>query len=243
MAANLQHQESLRQRMVADIAHELRTPLSVIQGNLQAILDNVYPLTTEEVRTIYSETELLSRLVTDLHDLAQAEAGQLLLTRQQISVTNILGRMAEIFRPMADQKGVKLTTLPPNPDVSVSADPDRLQQVFHNLLGNAFRHTPPGGQIELGAKLGSAGSARFWVQNTGAGIAADQLPFVFDRFYRIDRSRSRSDGYTSGAGLGLAIAKAIIESHGGTVGADSRLGIDVVFWFELPVAPQNLHQS
>lgn len=261
MAVNLQHQEELRQHMVADIAHELRTPLSVIQGNLQAIIDGVYPLEKREVETIYEETRLLSRLISDLHELAQAEAGQLLLTRQPISVSDVLAHMVDSFQPLATEKKITLVSVPPDPNPEIVVDPDRLQQILHNLLGNALRHTAPGGTIHLTAQLLTddelAGErfqqhhndytkedrtkyVRFRVQDSGEGIQADALPHVFDRFYRVDSSRNHTSGWhqvnDGGTGLGLAIAKALVELHGGHISVESQLGKGTTFWFDLPAA-------
>ena len=235
MATNLRHQEDLRQRMVADIAHELRTPLSVVQGNLQAILDGVYPLERAEIQTIADETRVLSRLVSDLHELAQAEAGHLPLERQITPVATVLRQMAESFRTLAEQGSVSLLVDPPQPELAVDADPDRLQQVLHNLLGNALRHTPPAGTVWLAAHA-TGHAVRFSIKDSGAGIAAADLPHVYDRFYRADSSRSRDAGYTSGAGLGLAIVKVLVDAHGGRVGVESREGQGATFWFELPCA-------
>lgn len=241
MAASLQEQEALRQRLVADIAHELRTPLSVVQGGLQAILDGVYPLEMDEVRTIHDETQLLSRLIRDLHELAQAEAGRLPLVRQPIDAATALTQMAARFRSLTEPRAIELRVQPPAHPLSVDADPDRLQQILHNLLGNAVRHTPDRGWIELGAKAGAGERVRFWVSNSGPGIPPAQLPHVFERFYRGDASRARETmeaseegGYTSGAGLGLAIVKALTLAHGGQVGVESVVDERTTFWFELP---------
>ncbi len=240
MAANLQEQEALRQRMVSDIAHELRTPLSVVQGGLQAILDGVYPLEMDEIHTIHDETQLLSRLISDLHELAQAEAGRLPLVRQPIDAETALTQMAARFRSLTGPRAIELRVRPPSPPLTVDADPDRLQQILHNLLGNAVRHTPDGGWIELGA-VASDKRVRFWVSNSGPGIPPAQLPHVFERFYRGDASRTREEpdnaedlGYTSGAGLGLAIVKALTLAHGGQVGVESVVDERTTFWFELP---------
>lgn len=235
MAAHLRQQEELRQRMVADIAHELRTPLSVVQGNLQAILDGVYPLEMREIQALADETQVLSRLVSDLHELAQAEAGQLLLERQATPVDAALRRTAESFRSLADQGRVTLVVAETPPDLVVNADPDRLQQILHNLLANALRHTPAGGSVHLAAHVHGA-AVRFSIQDSGPGIAAADVDHIFDRFYRADRSRTRAAGYTSGVGLGLAIVKALVEAHGGRVGVESQEGRGAMFWFDLPVA-------
>ena len=244
MAGNLRRQEELRQRLVADIAHELRTPLSVVQGNLQAILDGVYPLEAREIRIIYDETRLLARLVNDLHELAQAEAQRLPLLLQRIDAAAALASTAESFRTLAEEKGVTLAVAAPAPGLEAEADPDRLLQIMHNLVGNALRHTPPGGEVALGAAGDGTGNlVRFQVRNSGAGIAPADLPHVFDRFYRTEASRSREPGddagYPAGTGLGLAIVKALAEAHGGAVGVESAAdGADSgsTFWFTLPRA-------
>lgn len=235
MAASLHEQEQLRQRLVGDIAHELRTPLSVIQGNLQAILDGVYPLEAAEVRVIYDETRLLARLVSDLHELAQAEARRLPLACEAIDPCAALASTHDLFRPLADQKGVALR-VEPQTAPAILADPERLQQILHNLVGNALRHTPPGGAVTLSCRQSGSG-VRFQVADTGPGVDAADLSHVFDRFYRADRDRSRTaDTLTSGTGLGLAIVKALVEAHGGQVGAESEPGRGACFWFVLPSA-------
>lgn len=244
MSARLRRQEALRRRLMADVAHELRTPLSVIQGNLQAMLDGVYPLSHDEIRTVHRETRLLSRLVDDLHELAQAEAGALALQRQPLAVTEALERMAALFTPIMAARGVELRIHPPTRDLIVSADPDRLQQILHNLLGNALRHTPTGGVITLGAQAHPSSQSQsvcFTVSDTGPGIAPEHLPHVFDRFYRADASRRRAgvdtgeNDHTTGAGLGLAIVRALVEAHDGSIGVESSVGGGATFRVILPL--------
>lgn len=237
MAESLEAQELLRQRLVSDVAHELRTPLSVVQGNLQAILDGVYPLNTEEIRTIFDETQLLSRLVADLHELAQAEAGRLPLQRQPLPVAGILSHLADLYTPLALKKGIQFEVDAPAQPVEVSADPDRLQQILHNLVGNALRHTPSGERIRITAAAEGSGDARavrFTIQDTGGGIATDDLPYVFERFYRGEASRLRPTEQSAGAGLGLAIAKALVHAHGGQIGVHATIPHGATFWFTLP---------
>ncbi len=234
MASSLQEQETLRRRLVSDLAHELRTPLSVIQGNLQALLDGVYPLSMDELRTVYDETDLLVRLVHDLHELAQAEAGRLPLSLQHIQVHSALQHMANLFRPIAGQRGVSLTLRPIPEDMTMLADPDRLHQILHNLLGNALRHTPSGGSVTLTAERRPDGMARISVADSGPGILPQDLPHVFERFYQSGDRHDRQDDYTAGAGLGLAIIKALVEAHSGSVGVQSTPGRGATFWFDLP---------
>lgn len=265
MAANLHRQEMLRQRMVADIAHELRTPLSVVQGNLQAMLDGIYPLEKSEIATIYGETRVLSRLIQDLHELAQAEAGSLPLALQHLDVIDVVTHMANLFRPLAEERGIRLLTrMPPGdaPPLLAVGDADRVQQILYNLIGNGLRHTPTDGTLYLWAKgMGPKGLVegkkegkekefssddyakyvRFGITDSGPGIPPQDLPHIFDRFYRGDTSRTRAempepDRYTSEAGLGLAIVKALVEAQGGRVGVESQPNEGATFWFDLPAA-------
>jgi len=239
MAAALEQAETQRRNMIADVAHELRTPLSVLQGNLRAILDDVYPLDKTEVASLYDQTRLLSRLVNDLHELAQAEAGQLQLRLQPTDVGGLVHKAAATFGPVAEARGVALTCQAPPDLPSVLADSARLTQVLHNLLTNALHFTPAGGTISLSAgqngKLnGHPSSLWLAVQDTGEGILPEHLPHVFDRFYRADPARSRATG---GSGLGLAIARAIVEAHGGdvSVASDGVPGRGSVFTVHLPL--------
>jgi signal transduction histidine kinase len=239
MAAALEQAETLRRNMIADVAHELRTPLSVLQGNLRAILDDVYPLDKTEVANLYDQTRLLSRLVNDLHELAQAEAGQLQLRLQPTDVGGLVHKAAAAFGPVAEARGVTLNCQAPPDLPSVLADSARLTQVLHNLLTNALHFTPPGGTISLSAgqngKLnGQPASLWLAVRDTGEGILPEHLSHVFDRFYRADPARSRASG---GSGLGLAIARAIVEAHGGEmcVASDGVPGRGSVFTVHLPL--------
>lgn len=233
MASSLQEQELLRRRLVSDLAHELRTPLSVIQGNLQALLDGVYPLSLDELQTVYDETDLLVRLVHDLHELAQAEAGRLPLSLQHIHVSGALQHMANLFRPVAGQRAISIAVRPISDGLAVNADPDRLHQMLHNLIGNAMRHTPAGGSVTLSAERLPAGAVRILVSDSGPGIFAEDLPHVFERFYQSGDRHVPKDSYTAGAGLGLAIVKALAEAHGGSVGVQSKPGEGATFWFDL----------
>jgi signal transduction histidine kinase len=264
--------------MVADIAHELRTPLSLIQGSLEAILDGMYELNLDNVASVHEETLVLTRLVDDLRDLALAEAGQLRLDREEVDVADLIARSVERFRAQAAEQQVCLETelapgLPP-----VHGDAQRLGQVLGNLLSNALRYTPPGGRIRIGVGVVSeeewkAGRLEGWkigrlegrgkqaapkpsnlptfqssnlpifqpsnhpllvtITDTGPGIPAEDVPYVFERFYRADKSRTRASG---GSGLGLAIARQIVQAHGGRMGVDSQPGAGSTFFFTLPVS-------
>jgi two-component system OmpR family sensor kinase/two-component system sensor histidine kinase BaeS len=232
MAAALAAGEAERRQMVADIAHELRTPLTVIQGNLRAMLDEVYPLSRDEVARIYEASLGLSRLVDDLRMLSLAEAGRLDLHVQPVVVGPLLAREAALFADLAAGQGVHLHVETPGDLPEALADPERLAQVLHNLLSNALRHTPAGGRITLRAAARSNGSVQLEVEDTGAGIAPEDLPHVFERFYRADRGRTRERG---GSGLGLTIAHELVRLQGGAMGVESAPGQGARFWFTLPV--------
>ncbi len=232
MAASLQKQEELRRRLVADVAHELRTPLSVVRGNLEALLDGVHAMTLENVSAILDEVLLLGHLTDDLRELALAEAGQLPLHRQPIALDELAARMAGSLGPVAQERGVKLEFDAPADLPVVDGDWQRLTQVLHNLLGNALRHTPAGGKVQVAARPADDGRMLVvTVSDTGSGIPPEDLPFVFERFYQADRQRRRD-----GSGLGLAIVKQLVEAHGGGIRVESELGQGTRFVFTLPLA-------
>jgi signal transduction histidine kinase len=234
MAEQLQQAETLRRNLLADVAHELRHPLHILQGNLQAILDDVYPLSKEEIARLVDQTHHLTTLVKDLHELAQAEAHQLPLDKQPTDIADLVKETAADFKPFAAAKQIQLKVelLGALPPVVNSLDPARIRQVVHNLLDNALRHTPENGTITVQLEQVAA-ALQVAVQDNGDGIAPEQISHVFDRFYRTDSGRSRNHG---GAGLGLAIAKAIVEAHDGEIGVQSE-GIQMgsTFVFRLPV--------
>lgn len=232
MADELQRAETQRRNLIADIAHELRTPLAVLQGNLSALLDGVYPLKRGEIATLYDETRLLNRLVDDLRELALADAGQLQLNLQTVNIGEALRAAVASSAIAAEAQQVRVEVQIVE-DLRVRADPDRLAQILRNLLANALRHTPSGGTISLACSVNRQPSSfvTITVTDTGEGIAAEEVPQVFDRFYRGDKSRARISG---GTGLGLAIAKAWCQAMGGTIGVESERGRGSRFWFTLP---------
>ena len=234
MAASLAEAETLRRNLIADVSHELRTPLTIIQGNIQAILEGVYPLEMAQMAGLYDETRLLTRLVDDLHDLALADAGQLRLERTPVNVSDLARTAVGQFEPVAEAAGVKLT-LETSEDVpEVLGDADRLAQVLRNLLSNAIRHTPAGGQVVM--RVGRSGEqVTIQVADTGSGIAPEDFPHVFDRFYRGDKSRSRRGG---GAGLGLAITRQLVTAHGGQIEVASAPGLGTTFSIALLAATE-----
>lgn len=231
MADSLAQHEELRRNLIADVAHELRTPLTVIQGNLEAMLDGVLPASPQEIATLRDETALLARLVSDLRLLSLAEAGQLKLERVKTDPAELVARAVEPFRLLAQSGQVELAMdIAPNLP-SVSVDADRIAQVIRNLLSNALRHTPAGGRVIVTCRNVESQNLLITVSDTGEGIPPDDLPFVFDRFYRADKSRSRTSG---GSGIGLAIVKQLVEAHGGKVWVESQPGQGTTFGFTLP---------
>ena len=234
MTATLQSQQELRQRLMADVAHELRTPLAVIRGNLEALLDGVHPLTEENVSAILDEVLLLGRLTDDLRELALAEAGQLELHREAIDLGDLVYRIHISLEPLAKEREIRLVSDMPEGLPAAYADQQRLSQVFHNLLSNAIRHTPAGGEIRVSAERAENPSfLRVTVSDTGSGIAPADLSSLFERFSKADKSRRREQG---GTGLGLSIVKQFIEAHDGQIGVESELGKGMTITFTLPIA-------
>jgi two-component system OmpR family sensor kinase/two-component system sensor histidine kinase BaeS len=229
MTTALSESERQRQNMVADVAHELRTPLTVLQGNLRAILDGVYASSEVEISRLYDETRLLSRLVDDLRELALADAGQLRLYLRPTDVGHIIRSTVEGLAPAAKAQEVALGERIAGDLPIVQADSDRVAQVLRNLLVNAVRHTPPGGSVTVTAGL-TADGVEIAVSDTGEGIAPDDLPHVFERFWRADAARSR----TGGTGLGLAVAQSLVEAQGGRMWAESTPGEGSTLRFTLP---------
>ena len=232
MAADLEYAEQLRRNMVADVAHELRTPLSNIQGYLEAIRDGVIEPNAAAIRSLNEEASLLSRLVNELQELSLAEAGELKLVYQAEDITNLVKQAVTPWQPQVTARELSLSVELPDDLPLVNIDWQRVNQVLHNILENAVAHTPKGGAINV-----TAGAKGKWVEvsvsDTGEGIPAEDLPHIFERFYRVDKSRARATG---GSGLGLTIARRLIEAHGGTIAVQSKLGEGSRFSFTLPVA-------
>ena len=232
MAGAVGRQEALRRRMAADIAHELRTPLAVVQADLEAMLDGVRPLSAGALEEVHEETRLLSRLIDDLRDLSLAETGGLPLHETATDLGALARASATRFVPRAQEKEVRLGVEGADEPSTVQADADRISQVLGNLLENALRHVPKGGVItvRLVARPDGAGVT---VHNTGRGIPEEHLPNLFERFYRADPARSRTNG---GSGIGLAVVKQLVEAHGGRVWAESPPEGGATFGFTLPSA-------
>jgi len=236
LAETLETADRQRRELMADVAHELRTPLAVIQGNLEGLRDGVYEATPDHLDLVLDETYKLSRLVEDLRLLTLAEAGQLTLDVQTLNVRQLLADVRDTYAYQAGEADISLAldlaeSLPP-----LSADPQRLGQVLGNLLTNALRHTPPGGAVTLGAAVVPGENLlQLWVSDTGEGIPPDDLMRIFDRFWRGDVARSRTTG--AGSGLGLAIAKSLVEAHRGRIWAESELGLGTTVTCQLPLSP------
>lgn len=229
MTTELDRAEQQRRNMTADIAHELRNPLHVIQGNLEGMLDKVYEPTPENISATLEETRLLARLVNDLQTLSLAESGQLPLNRTSFMVEDLLADVVTSFSVYASEQGVELTSSAAA-GLQLSADYDRLDQVCSNLVSNALRYTHSGGSIQLQAEQHDD-LVSFTVQDTGDGIPVEDLPYIFDRFWKGDRARKR-DG--TGSGLGLAIANQLVRAHGGSISVESQVGGGTTFTVKLP---------
>jgi len=232
MAADLEHAEQLRRNLVADVAHELRTPLSNIQGYLEAIQDRVVEPNAATIRSLNEETALLSRLVDELQELSLAEAGELKLVYHAQDVAKLVKQAVISWHPQVTAKEISLSLDLPDNLPLVNIDRQRVNQVLYNLLENAVAHTHKGGTINVAA-MTQGDWVEVCVSDTGEGIPAEDLPNIFERFYRVDRSRARATG---GSGLGLTIAKRLVEAHGGKITVQSELGKGSRFSFTLPIA-------
>ena len=233
MTIELERVDQQRRNLTADMAHELHTPLHVIQGNLEGIVDGVYEPTPEHISTTLQETRVLARLVDDLRTISLAESGQLPLVREEVDVDELLADVGTSFSGQAEAAGIELGVESAGgpSKLAVVADAGRLDQVLSNLMLNALRHTPGGGTIALSAER-TGGGVRVIVGDTGGGIPAEDLPHIFDRFWRGDPSRSRAAG--AGAGLGLAIARQLVNAHGGLIDVESEPGRGTTFTIGLP---------
>lgn len=238
MAATLEATEQRRREFIADVSHELRTPLSTLRGYMEGLMDGVVEPSEETWALLYAEAERMRRLVDDLQQLSQAEAGQLSLDRRPNPPQEAVRIATESMLPLFAEKGVELENEVAGDLPSVAADRDRLVQVLANLLNNALRYTQAGGRVTLEAEARS-GEVLFKVSDTGVGISSEHLPHVFERFYRVEKSRSREGG---GSGVGLAISRALVETMGGEMWAESPgPGKGAAFMFTLPAARNLLH--
>jgi two-component system sensor histidine kinase BaeS len=233
MAEELEKQEELRQKMVADVAHELRTPLSVMRGNIEAMTDGLLIPDKEELVTLQDEVSRLTRIIDDLRLLSQADAGQLVLNLTPIEVNRFINRVVALMKPIADKDSVVIRALIGPAPMYVRGDEDRLQQALINLIENAIRNSSPGTRVEITAAVKEE-IVLISVSDQGPGIPELDLPHIFDRFWRGDKSRSRASG---GSGIGLSIVKQIVDLHGGAVQVESSDSGGSCFTIDLPAEP------
>jgi len=236
MAAQLERTESMRRQLIGDVTHELRTPLTTIKGYMEGLMDGVLPADEETYSQIYREADRLQRLVNDLQELSQVEAGAYQIHPKSTTVKALVTAAVERLERQYQEKGVALSTqlapdLPP-----VTVDEDRIGQVLLNLLGNALQYTPEGGRVTVTAEK-QPGEVQITIADTGIGIPPEHLPHVFTRFYRVDKSRARAAG---GSGIGLTIARHLVEAHGGHIWVESQgKGQGSRFVFTLPLTKQS----
>ncbi|HEU0167203.1 MAG TPA: HAMP domain-containing sensor histidine kinase [Chloroflexota bacterium] len=233
MAADIEQQIRARRQMVADVAHELRNPLQNINGYIEALRDGVLPADEHTLEILANETTLLRRLVDDLQDLSVAESGRLSLDVRPVSLSDLVAGLFESVRPRAEELGIELSSAVSRQLPRAMADERRLRQVLANLVSNALVYTPNGGQVRVDAAA-SDGVVEIAVTDTGAGISAEDQQRIFERFYRVDPARPRSTG---GAGLGLTIARELVNAMKGEIGVTSTPGQGSRFWIKLPQAP------
>lgn len=234
MAQTLAQTEERRRQLIGDVAHELRTPLSSIRSVMEGLLDGVLPAEPATFLSVQNETSRLQRLVHDLEELSRAEAGQIPLEKESVDPAGLIRTAAERLQPQFEDKGVQLS-LDLAPDLpQLRADTGRITQVLLNLMGNALQYTPPGGEVTVSARA-ERSKVTIAVQDNGIGIAPEHIPHIFERFYRVDKSRSRTGG---GSGIGLTISKHLVEAHNGRLTAASPgLNQGSAFTITLPVAP------
>ena len=234
MAQNLEKNEQIRRNLVADVAHELRTPISNLRGYLEAISDGVVKPDEATIRSLNEEAGSLARLVGDLQELTLADAGTLKMDMQVEDVSRLIKESVTAIQAKSLNKGVNVSADIPGELPLVEIDAQRIRQVINNLLNNAVEHTGQGGRVTVSGKP-QGNMVLISVADTGEGIAPEHLPMIFERFYRVDKSRTRSTG---GSGLGLTIARRLVEAHGGTIGVTSQPGQGSVFTFSIPVSPE-----
>jgi signal transduction histidine kinase len=234
MAVQLEQVESMRRQLIGDVTHELRTPLTSIKGYMEGLVDGVLPSTPETFNQIHREADRLSRLVDDLQELSRVEAKAYSLDVRSVAISNLVHTIVKRLSPQATAKRISLRSNLPADLPPVQADEDRITQVLLNLAANAIQYTPEGGDVIISAAR-QADDVHISVQDTGVGIPAEHLANLFTRFYRVDKSRSRNAG--GGSGIGLTIAKHLVEAHGGQIWAESRgEGQGSTFTFSLKIA-------
>lgn len=243
MAETLAVNTSLRRQFLANIAHELRTPLAIIQGHLEGMIDGVIEPSQEQLSSLHEEAIRLNRLITDLRDLSLAEVRQLALEKSITDVNQIISRVLYMLKPLADGKDILVNCALDEELPKIAVDADRISQVFYNIIVNAIRYSPVKGIVKVVTMVAEI-EGQLWLRisviDNGPGIAREDIPHIFDHFYRGDKSRDRKSG---GSGLGLAIVKQLVEIHGGRVTVESELGEGSVFQVLLPVSLDGYSQD
>jgi histidine kinase len=233
MAEKLEMVESMRRRLIGDVSHELRTPLTAIKGSMEGLMDGILLANDETYKEIYHEVDRLNRLVDDLQELSRVEARAFQLSPRRVDIAHLVQVVIAMLAPQAESKRIALdfeaaSGLPP-----VLADEDRVIQILTNLTDNALKYTPEGGRIAITANQDN-NEVQLSVRDSGVGISAEHLPYIFDRFYRVDKSRSRQNG--GGSGIGLTISRALVEAQGGRIWVESAgNGLGSLFTFTLPM--------
>ena len=230
MSEDLAESQRQRRQMTADIAHDLRTPLSLIVGHAEAIEDGILPASAETIHVIHDEAKRLNHLIEDLRTLSLADTGELTIVKQSVNPKDLLNRAGMAHSPAAREKNIQLTINADTSIPTVDLDPNRISQVLDNLISNAIRYTPENGHVSLGLAQ-EKDMVKFSIQDSGPGIKNEDLKHIFERFYRADKARTRSEG---GSGLGLAIAKSLIQQHQGEIWVTSQIGEGSTFHFSLP---------
>ena len=232
MSGELENLERSRRDLVANVSHELKTPIAAIRAHLENLLDGVEQPDPKTLQVMLTQTERLSRLIEQLLELSRLESGELPLLREETPLAPLVTQVLSEIEVARSDRGVVVESALPTDLPPVDADRERVHQVLFNLVDNAVRFTPSGGAVTVSAQRHN-GSVEIRVADTGVGIPPEHLPRLFERFYRADPARSREDG---GTGIGLAIARSVVEAHGGHIRAESELGEGSVFTFDLPVA-------
>jgi two-component system sensor histidine kinase BaeS len=243
MAETLAMNTSLRRQFLANVAHELRTPLAIIQGHLEGMLDGVIEPSREQLASLHEEAIRINHLITDLRDLSLAEIRQLALEKSVTDVNQIVNRAVYMLKPLSDVKHISIHCILDETLPEIAVDPGRINQVFYNIIVNAIRYSPVHGVVEIITNQTEI-EGQLWLEisvaDNGPGIAQEDIPYIFDHFYRGDKSRDRKSG---GSGLGLAIVKQLVEIHGGQVAVESKLGEGSIFQVLLPVDTEDFAQE
>jgi histidine kinase len=232
MAAQLEESDTLRRQLIGDVTHELTTPLTVIKGSMEGLIDGILPAEPKTFQQVAHEAARLQRLVTDLQELSRVETGAYALQRKPVNLSLLTDNITSHLRRQFKDKGVQLNVHLPPGLLMAAVDSDRISQLLINLIGNGLQYTPMGGQVDVTLRR-QADEALFTVADTGVGISAEHLPHLFTRFYRVDKSRARASG---GSGIGLTIARHLVEAHNGRIWAESAgVGKGSQFMVSLPL--------